>query len=30
LSSRSGLLTEADKHVTSTSDFDLITWLVIR
>ena len=30
LSSRSGLLTEADKQVTSTSDFDLITWLVIR
>jgi hypothetical protein len=30
LSSRSGLLTEADKQVTSRSDFDLITWLVIR
>ena len=30
LASRSGLLTEADKQVTSTTDFDLITWLVIR
>jgi hypothetical protein len=30
LESRSGLLTEANKQVTSASDFDLITWLVVR
>ncbi|HEY6345716.1 MAG TPA: helicase-related protein [Bryobacteraceae bacterium] len=30
LSSRSGLLTESSRQVTSTTDFDLITWLVIR
>lgn len=30
LASRSGLLTESRKQVTSTTDFDLISWLVIR
>ena len=29
LSGRSGLLNEASKHVSETTDFDLITWLVI-
>jgi SNF2 family DNA or RNA helicase len=30
LTSRSGLITETDKQVSSTSEFDLITWLVVR
>jgi SNF2 family DNA or RNA helicase len=30
LSSRSGLLTDAGKQISSATDFDLITWLVIR
>lgn len=30
LSGRSGVLVEANKQVTSTSDFQLITWLVIK
>jgi hypothetical protein len=30
LSSRSGLLADTGKQVSSTTDFDLITWLVIR
>ena len=30
LASRSGLLADATKQVSSTTDFDLITWLVIR
>ena len=30
LSSRSGLLTDSGKQVSSTTEFDLITWLVIR
>jgi len=30
LSSRSGLLTDSSKQVSNSTDFDLITWLVIR
>jgi hypothetical protein len=30
LSSRSGLLSDSAKQVSTTTDFDLITWLVIR
>jgi hypothetical protein len=30
LSSRSGLLVESSKHVSETTDFELITWLVVR
>ena len=30
LSSRNGLLTDSGKQISATTDFDLITWLVIR